>query len=189
MYLFFDTETTGLPRNWKAPVSDTDNWPRMVQLAWLVYDSQGQRQAAQNFIIRSEGYTIPKAASDLHGITTAVATETGTDLQDVLTLFVDQVRAAECLVAHNMSFDERIVGAELIRKEMSSELFERERICTMQAATDFCALSGPYGYKWPKLSELYVKLFGESFDDAHDAAADVDATARCFWEMRALGLL
>jgi len=30
MYLFFDTETTGLPRNWKAPVTDLDNWPRMV---------------------------------------------------------------------------------------------------------------------------------------------------------------
>lgn len=24
-YLFFDTETTGLPRNWKAPVSDLNN--------------------------------------------------------------------------------------------------------------------------------------------------------------------
>ncbi len=33
MYLFFDTETTGLPRNWHAPASDLANWPRLIQLA------------------------------------------------------------------------------------------------------------------------------------------------------------
>ena len=27
MIFFFDTETTGLPRNWKAPITDIDNWP------------------------------------------------------------------------------------------------------------------------------------------------------------------
>ncbi|MCX6741278.1 MAG: hypothetical protein NTY61_02675, partial [Candidatus Parcubacteria bacterium] len=36
-YLFFDTETTGLPKNWKAPIEDLDNWPRIVQIAWAIY--------------------------------------------------------------------------------------------------------------------------------------------------------
>ena len=52
MYLFFDTETTGLPKNWKAPVTDVNNWPRMVQLAWETYDVQGNLLARNNHIIK-----------------------------------------------------------------------------------------------------------------------------------------
>jgi hypothetical protein len=59
----------------------------------------------------------------------------------------------------------------------------------MEASTDFCKIQGYYGYKWPKLSELHIKLFGEDFDGAHDALADIEATARCFWEMRKLKLI
>jgi DNA polymerase-3 subunit epsilon len=59
----------------------------------------------------------------------------------------------------------------------------------MDRATNFCALPGPYGYKWPKLTELHQKLFNCSFDGAHDALADITATARCFWEMRKRGLI
>ena len=34
MYLFFDTETTGLPKRWNAPVTDLENWPRSFAGAW-----------------------------------------------------------------------------------------------------------------------------------------------------------
>lgn len=36
-YLFIDTETTGLPKEYDAPYTDIDNWPRLVQLAWIVF--------------------------------------------------------------------------------------------------------------------------------------------------------
>lgn len=52
MYLFFDTETTGLPQNYKAPVTNLNNWPRMVQIAWLQYDKDGNRISANNSIIK-----------------------------------------------------------------------------------------------------------------------------------------
>lgn len=51
-YLFFDTETTGLPRDYNAPSSDTDNWPRMVQLSWIMADGKGAEVATGNYIIR-----------------------------------------------------------------------------------------------------------------------------------------
>ena len=70
MYLFFDTETTGLPRNWKAPVSDLNNWPRLVQLAFLYYDNNGNKISSGDFIIKPEGFTIPTDVSRIHGITT-----------------------------------------------------------------------------------------------------------------------
>ena len=50
-------------------------------------------------------------------------------------------------------------------------------------------LRDPHGYKWPKLSELHIRLFGEDFDEAHDAAMDINATEKCFWKIRAIGLI
>jgi len=70
---------------------------------------------------------------------------------------------------------------------MQDGIFPKRKICTMHSTTDFCAINGPYGYKWPKLSELHYKLFRTDFEEAHNAAADINATARCFWELRRLG--
>ena len=77
MYLFFDTETTGLPKNWKAPVSDTSNWPRLVQLAYLTFSETGVLQKAVDYVVKPEGFSIPADASQIHGITTARANSTG----------------------------------------------------------------------------------------------------------------
>jgi len=184
MYLFFDTETTGLPKNWKAPVTDLNNWPRMIQLAFLIFDTKGEKISGGNYIIRPEGFTIPTEASKVHGITTEKAMKTGYPILDVLQEFEKKISESKFLVAHNMPFDEKIIGAEFLRHQMHNSIQGKKKICTMERTTNFCKISGPYGYKWPKLSELYYKLFHEHFDDAHDAAADIEATAKCFWELR-----
>ena len=118
MYLFFDTETSGLPKNWQAPVTDLNNWPRLVQLAYLVYDADGNRVSEGNYIIKPENFTIPKDASKIHGITNERALKEGIDLEVVLLEFQDLVNKAKFLVAHNMSFDEKVVGAEFLRKKL-----------------------------------------------------------------------
>ncbi|MBK9462054.1 MAG: 3'-5' exonuclease [Sphingobacteriales bacterium] len=184
MYLFFDTETTGLPRNWKAPASDTNNWPRMVQLAWMYYDTEGTLLASGNHIIRPVGYVIPADVAQIHGITHSRALQEGEDLQTVLSNFEKMIAETNYLVAHNMSFDEKILGAEFIRSNMTDAASSKRKICTMQSTTNFCAIPGPYGYKWPKLSELHYKLFRADFDGAHNAAVDVEVTAKCFWELK-----
>jgi hypothetical protein len=86
-----------------------------------------------------------------------------------------------------MSFDEKIIGAEFLRNGMQNSLGTKRKICTMQSTTNFCALDGPYGYKWPKLSELHYKLFRTDFQEAHNAAIDITITAKCFWELKRLG--
>jgi DNA polymerase-3 subunit epsilon len=187
MYLFYDTETTGLPRSWDAPMSRVANWPRMVQLAWMIYDEDGTLESKANYIIKPEGYTIPLDASKVHGITTEIALKTGVDLRETLIEFVSVVEKAKLVIAHNMDFDEKIVGAELIRTEIESKLFEKPRLCTMKTTTNLCKLPGPYGYKWPKLIELYSILFGSDFEDAHDASADVAACAKCFFHLKEKG--
>jgi len=189
MYLFFDTETTGLPRNWKAPVTDLNNWPRMIQIAWILSDSKGNRIESDDYIIKPENFIIPIEASKVHGISTEKAINEGEELEKVLLMFNELVEQSDFIVAHNISFDEKIVGAEFLRKGIRSDFGRKRKLCTMRASTDYCRLSGPYGYKWPKLSELHIKLFGEDFDEAHNASVDISATEKCFWEIRKIGLI
>lgn len=189
MYLFFDTETTGLPKYYGAPLEDLDNWPRLVQLAWLLFDEKGNEFRGQNRIIKPEGFVIPQEASSVHGISTEKAHEEGIDLRKALEEFAIAYKEAKTLVAHNISFDEKIMGAEFLRKEIKPSFFELPKICTMQGSTDYCAIETERGYKWPKLIELHQKLFGKEFDGAHDALADVKATARCFFELKERGVL
>lgn len=189
MYLFFDTETTGLPKNWKAPVTDLNNWPRMIQIAWIFCDDKGSRIGAKDYIIKPENFIISKEASKIHRITTERAIEEGTKLEVVLNEFNSLIDKAKSIIAHNISFDEKIVGAEFLRSDIQSHFQQKKKLCTMQASTNYCKIPGPYGYKWPKLSELHMKLFGVDFEEAHDASADINATEKCFWEMRKIGLI
>jgi DNA polymerase III epsilon subunit-like protein len=189
MYLFFDTETTGLPLNWKAPVNDLPNWPRLVQLAWLLYDRSGNLLAGADHIIRPEGFSIPVSASGIHGITHERACREGSPIKNVLQEFLSLIDRSEILVAHNMRFDEAIVGAEFLRLKMPNTLLSKERICTMLKSTHFCKLDGPYGYKWPKLSELHYQLFQSGFSEAHNAAVDIQITAKCFFALQQRGVI
>ena len=189
MYLFFDTETTGLPVKWRAPVTDLKNWPRLVQLAYIYSDGDGNTISSADYIIKPEGFLIPASASAIHGISTERATLEGSLLGDVLHEFHHLTDKAAVLVAHNMQFDEKIVGSEFIRAGMLNTLPSKQKICTMERATDFCALKGPYGNKWPKLSELHYKLFGQGFEEVHNAAVDIQATAKCFWELKRRGVI
>lgn len=189
MYLFFDTETTGVPRNWKAPVTDLNNWPRLVQLAWLLYDTKGNKVSDREYIIKPSGFTIPTDASKVHGITNEKANEEGNSLSIVLQEFEALIKQVSYLVAHNMSFDEKIVGAELLRNNMINSVASKNKICTMEKTTNYCAISSPYGYKWPKLSELHYKLFNSAYNEAHNAAIDIKVTAKCFWELKKINIL
>src|SRR5690606_31602984 len=183
MYIIFDTETTGLPRNYDAPITDLDNWPRLVQLAWQLHDERGKLLSNQSFIVKPEGFTIPYNAEKVHGISTDRALKEGHDLLKVLQAFEQDVTKAHYLVGHNIDFDIKVTGAEFLRKQEPTHLLEKNSLDTKDISTDFCAISGGKGgkFKWPTLTELHHKLFGIGFEDAHDAAYDVAATAKCFF--------
>ena len=182
--VFFDTETTGVPLNYKAPSSDTNNWPRLVQLAWILTDEESNRIHTGNLIVKPDGFVIPADATKVHGITTQRAKEEGVSLAEAIEQFKADLDVATYIVGHNIDFDKKIVGAEMIRLGMKDELEKKKSCCTMQSSIDFCKIPGKYGYKYPKLQELYKKLFGNEFDDAHNAMSDIEATEKCFWELR-----
>lgn len=191
MYLIFDTETTGLPKNYNAPISDLDNWPRCVQIAWQLHDANGYLVEAKNLIIRPDGFDIPFNAVQVHGITTERAMSEGHPLAEVLNEFNQALSQAQYVSGHNITFDINIMGAELLRAGLESNLTEIAYIDTKDESTDFCAIPGGKGgkFKWPTLSELHNKLFGRPFEDAHNAAADVEATARCFFSLINKGII
>jgi len=188
MFLFFDTETTGLPNNWNAPISDIQNWPRMVQLAYRLCNSDGTVQERGNFIVKPEGFRIPLDVSQIHGITTERALREGIELSTVLSNFQSSFAKAATLVAHNLDFDEKILGCEFYRVNGKDPLTSKQKFCTMKhpLIINYCAIPPiRYGsYKWPKLSELHYKLFGCNFEEAHNADIDIQATVKCFFELR-----
>ena len=186
---FFDTETTGLPRDWNAPLRHLENWPRMVQLAWIFCDDAGNELASASRIIRPQGYVIPREAAKIHGITTERALEEGIPLVEALDEVLPHIEQATFAVAHNISFDEKILGAEFLRLERPTPFLKKPLYCTMKESTQFCALPGLYGFKYPNLTELHRKLFKKAFADAHDALADVRACKAAYYELRTLGVM
>jgi len=189
MYLVFDTETTGLPTSWKAPISDVDNWPRAVQLAWAAFDARGRKTAARSFVIRPDGFKIPKDAERIHGISTLIAKRNGVPVAEALGAFVEALSKASVVVAHNFSFDGNVLGAEFYRLGFRHQFRGKTHVCTKEAATEYCALPGRYRFKWPTLPELHFKLFGKKVKDTHDAAADVAICSKCFFELKRLGVV
>jgi DNA polymerase III subunit alpha len=184
MYLIFDTETTGIPHNKTAPITDLDNWPRVVQLAWQLHDQKGKLLSQQNFIIKPDGFDIPYKAEQVHGISTKRALEEGHELKTVLELFLNDLQSTKLLVGHNIEFDISILGAEFIRQSLDIQaILDLDKVDTGLASTEFCQLAGGIGgrLKMPRLVELHEKLFGKDFGDAHDASYDVAATARCYF--------
>jgi len=189
MYLFIDTETTNLPRDWKAPVTDLFNWPRLVQLAYLYYDDKGNKISEGNFIIKPDGFTIPLESSRVHGISTVKAMGEGLELQNVLGHFQDLIDKSEVLVANDMNFDEKVIGAEFLRNGFQDIVSSKNKISIRQTAANFCKIPGIFGFKWPRLSELHDKLFNTRFEETHNAFIDINATAKCFWELKRLGIV
>ena len=188
MYLIFDTETTGLPKRWDAPVSDVDNWPRCVQIAWQLHDELGNLIEHKDYLIRPDGYDIPFESEKIHGISTALAQEEGVSIQEALSAFDQALERTTFLVGQNVGFDLNVVGAEYWRLEDKDPLagFPVLDTCTERTA-ELCQIPGGRGgkFKLPTLTELHEHLFGEAFNEAHNATADVEATTRCFLELAA----
>jgi len=195
--LFFDTETDGLPLDGNvSALWNPENWPHIVQIAWIETDDEGNELSSGSRIIKPEGFVIPEEATAVHGITQEYALSVGEPRKKVMRKFKQLLSRNYLNVAHNLWFDANVIAAEFRRCHMDDDNFLYSAgYCTMEGTTDLCKL--PFEsdnhpdcmYKWPKLAELHEFLFGCSFVGAHDALNDVNATACCFWELVKRGLI
>ena len=136
MFLIFDTETTGLPKRWGAPLTDSENWPRCIQIAWQIHDKKGALVSHKNFLIQPDDFTIPFDSEQVHGISTALASAKGVSLEEVLSEFQTALKEVRYIVGHNVSFDRNIMGAEFLRADLSDPLEGKAVIdtCTEETA-------------------------------------------------------
>lgn len=184
--LFVDVETDGLPI--RHNILEQPVWPHIVQAAWIVSDGNGKILRSASRIVKPVGFTIPADAVAVHGITTKIAREQGTEPQTVLHVLNREIERAGLVVAHNLDFDANVINAESKRFGMPCCILSKNGYCTMKNTKELTQLGfpdNPYPneWKWPKLEELYRHLFGHDFDGAHDAGADVRACFDCFWEL------
>ncbi|HAT77489.1 MAG TPA: DNA polymerase III subunit alpha, partial [Flavobacterium sp.] len=186
MYLIFDTETTGLPKKYTAPISDTDNWPRCVQIAWQLHDDMGKILEHQDYLIQPEGFNIPYDAEKVHGISTELAQAEGISIAEVLEKFNLALSKTKFIVGHNLTFDINILACEFYRLGIKSPMSSMPILDTCTEVTaSLMKLQGGRGgkFKLPTLTELHQYLFNSPFIEAHNATADVEATTRCFFEL------
>lgn len=196
--LFFDSETNGLPLTYKGPQADlrnSKNWPRLLQLGFILADLE-----TGEILLESDQFVDPLGTFELdleaqktHKITLETLQSKGKDLVDVIAYFLAEgVDKADVLIGHNISYDLNIVGAECYRLHLVEDIKTmgaKPRVCTMKSTTNLCRIPGPFGFKWPKLEELHVHLFGKGFEGAHDAMNDIRATKDCFMHLSSQGLI
>ena len=171
--LIFDTETTGLPKN-RNDASEPNNWPHIVSISWVIFDTITNNIVKQkSYIIKPTYWEIPAESIAIHGITQKHAEDNGVNLGFAITEFMNE--DFESLVAHNIEFDKNVLlNAILWDLNQPYPIFPIQ-ICTMKLSKDICQLPGKYGYKYPKLKELYHYAFGRMPDETrlHGSLYDV----------------
>lgn len=211
--LVFDVETTGLlprkPRGSIAPIPISE-YPHIIQLSFALYDVNNKSliRSYDSYVKMEKTVVIGEYVSKLTGITNEICNNKGNDIMDVLKNLHDAYTECDVIVAHNIDFDEKMVLVEIERNReqiinkapecmtLFNKLYEQvnglTRYCTMRKGTTLCNIMSttsvagrPPSLKWPKLAELYAKLFtGEIVDGMHNSMVDVLACLRCYLQMR-----
>lgn len=190
--LFFDTETTGLIKKGLHAVYDAELYPHIVQLSWAYNGKEC------DYIIRPDGWTIPTEATAVHQISTERALKVGRPFKEAFKKFYADLESANMIVAHNISFDilmlvsdvSRLIKDQYRALEFYKFINSKKRVDTMMETIDFVGACFPDGTvgKYPRLEELYYKLFDSSFN-AHNSMDDVRALKKCFYELKNIGIL
>jgi len=183
--IFLDVETSGLPKDKKLRYYEVeDNWPRIVQIAWIKTDPSGEIMSQYSFIIKPDDWEIPEEATRVHGITQEYALEHGTAIKKVMKVFHKDLSYVSNIVAHNASFDYNTIGGELLRLKLDKKFKKIRYICTMWSSMKLCNIkSSRGGLKFPKLVELYNCLFGETPEERHEALYDCELCMKCYFEL------
>lgn len=195
-YLFIDCETTGLIKYKDSRIEDFNDFPRVVQLAWLLTDKDGKCVNQRVDIVKNKG-VIPKKAEEIHGISTEMMRSNGVNPKHIYEELIEDVKKADLIIMHNEEYDHRVIAADMLRHKLNdlSDIFYRKKaFCTMLAGTDICKIPGRYDdYKYPKLTELLGKLYFNktslAVDGAHDAMVDVRMTYCIFFKMLEEGFI
>ena len=193
--LIFDTETTGLPIGRNPSIFDTSKWPHIVQLSYIVYDTNDIKLiTCKDYIIKvDESVVISDESINIHGITRSMCNRKGIQLRFALDDFNEALKSCDWVVGHNISFDKRMIMVESNRLQIPQYFTNiaghgKKEYCTMKNSVELCKIvthnkSGQEYYKYPKLQELHEKLFETTAKGTHDSMGDVLICLRCYGKM------
>ena len=192
--LVFDTETTGLPerRGGRYPlINDINKWPYIVQLSYILYDLELKKMLeCQDHIIKlPSNVIISKESTNIHGINRTLCNRKGICINYALEDFNSALNQADYIIAHNLSFDKRMIQVENIRLNNKDNFIHKYEYCTMKNNVDFCAIerigrNGDKYFKYPTLGELYEKMFHIIPKGTHDSMVDVLICLRCYYNTK-----
>lgn len=176
LILVFDTETSGFPA---AGGPDA----HIMQLAAVLVRAGGAQMevvAKLCTLVRlpAGAFVHPKAAA-VTGLSAARCNAEGRAPAEVWREFSEMAGRASAVVGHNIEFDLRMAVEFCRIHGLPNPVAHLPSFCTMKLMTPHCKIPGKYkgSYKWPTCAEAYrFVMNGATFDNAHDALADVLAT-------------
>ena len=190
--LFFDTETTGLPKSYKITPNDTSDWDsaRLIELGYIISDKYGNVLEKKSYLIKPTGtFNISAENQKIHGYSEQDILNKGINIKEMLRSLKNDIDKFNVnkFVAHNYNFDSNVLRSEICRmKDVNdfANIFNKQHYCTMESGTNITKLPNIYGYKWPSLSEL-CHHYNISFDEnkAHKALYDTTKTFECYNKM------
>ena len=173
--LIFDTETTGLPKSREPAINGPNNWPHIVSISWVVFDTETNTILRKHdYIIKPDNWTIPLESIGIHGITNEIAQAKGVPLYGVIKAFLQE--PCDTIVAHNIQFDLNVILNAILWDLRLEYPILPKQLCTMVLSLNMCKLPGNFGkYKYPKLKELYFHVFQKMPDEKklHGSLYDV----------------
>jgi len=182
--LVFDTETTGLPKERNPSIYQTQQWPFIIQLSYIVYDTETNELVilVNDYINIAFDTQISKESQEVHNITREMLNG-GVTIKEALHKFNEYAKQCDLIVGHNVSFDKRMIMVEGVRNKIKMEV--GQTYCTMRNSTEICKIEkiNPEGetyFKFPTLSELHFHLFKKIPKNTHNALIDILICLRCF---------
>jgi hypothetical protein len=190
MYLIFDCSAMATYTDYKATFSDIQSWPRLLHISWILLGEDYKPIEDFDCIAIPVGYTIDEKSMTKAHIDQEDITKKSVSLEIILDKFTASADKAEYIFAHNLNYNENVLGAEYVRCKKSINMFSKKRYCLMEEGTYYCKIpSKTGGYKFPTLPELHGTCFGQTYGPAGNARADVIAAARCFIKLKKTGKL
>jgi hypothetical protein len=200
-FLIFDTVTTEMLSEYNDEVQDYMGFPRIIELSFLLINEDGDVIKEYSNLIIPDGWEIPNEKSWIdNGYSNKNSINNGVEILDVLIQFINALAKADYIVAHNLDFVYSVLISEIIgykrylNNTFTYEMlisFEHRSICTMKQSVEYCKIPkiNMINYKYPKLQELYFKLFEKKYDTKHSLLEEVHIIKECFFRLKELKVI
>ena len=170
-YLVFDLETDGLIEN--------ERIPNILQVSWSLIDKSGYSYKRKTELVNN-GDNLNKASS-VNSIDIETLKLIGKPICEVLKELWRDLHDVSAIISHNTEFDISVLDHHMKECDLFFKFSSIPCLCTMKGGKNYLeSINKEENIKFPKLTELYYRLFDKSITPKHQAIFDKVLTSRCF---------